>query len=126
MYNKETIRRYILFQLPELALTVFVLYFIKYFYDYPGWIIVVVIFLSILKEVFMFKYTWKSYVAHKKEDYAGVKGKECVARENFAKKGLVTLNGELWQARVSSPVKKGESLIIRDIKGLILIAEKQP
>lgn len=124
MYNKETIRRYILFQIPELALTILILYFIKYFYDFPGWIIALVVLFSVLKDVLMFKYTWKSYVAHKREDYIGIKGKHCVARENFAKKGLVTLNGELWQAQVDTPVKKGETLIIRDVKGLLLVVEK--
>jgi membrane protein implicated in regulation of membrane protease activity len=126
MSNKETIRRYVLFQIPELTLTIFVLYFIKYFYNYPSWIIWLVVFLSILKDVLMFKFTWKAYAVYKKEDHAGVKGKFCVAKEDIVKKGLVSLNGELWKAQVNNPVKKGESLIIRDVKGLLLIAEKLP
>ena len=124
MYNKETIRRYILFQIPELALTIIILVIIKYFYDYPLWILILVIVLSVAKDAFLFRFTWKSYVVHKKEDYAGVKGKYAIAQENFSKAGLVKLNGELWKAAVDSPVKKGEKLIIKDIKGLVLIAEK--
>jgi len=124
MNNKETIRRYILFQIPELALTIIVLYIIKYFYDYPAWIIWLVVFLSIVKDVILYRYTWKSYVVHKKEDYTGVKGKHCIAREDFDKKGLVVLNGELWKVEVNIPVKKGDSLIITDVKGLLLLAEK--
>jgi len=124
MYSKDTIKRYILFQIPELALTIVVLYIIKYFYDYPSWIIWLVVFLSVLKDVTMYKFTWKSYVVHKKEDYAGVRGKHGTAKEDFAQKGLVILNGELWKVEVNVPVKKGDSLIITDVKGLVLIAEK--
>jgi membrane protein implicated in regulation of membrane protease activity len=124
MYNKETIRRYILFQIPEFFLTVIILFIIKYFYDYPLWILILVIVLSVIKDVFLFRFTWKSYVVHKKEDYAGVKGEHAIAQEDFSKTGLVKLNGELWKATVDSPVKKGEKLIIKDINGLVLIAEK--
>lgn len=124
MYNKDTIRRYILFQTPELLLTIFILYLIKYFYDYPSWIIWMVVFLSIIKDVIMYKFTWRSYVVHKKEDYAGVKGRYCIAQSDFSKKGPVILNGEIWRVEVNHPVKKGDRLIIKDMKGLLLIAEK--
>lgn len=124
MYNKNTIKRYILFQIPELTLTIIILYTIKYFFDYPSWIIWLVVILSIAKDMIMYKFTWKSYVVHKKEDYAKVKGKHCTAKEDITKKGLVILNGELWKVEVSNPVKKGDSLIITDVKGLLLVAEK--
>lgn len=126
MYNKDIIRRYILFQIPELSLTIIVLFIIKYFYDYPLWIIVLVVILSILKDAVMFRFTWKSYVVHKKGDYAGLLGQHAVAQADFKQSGLVKINGELWKAEVDLPVKKGEKLIITDVKGLLLIAEKIP
>jgi membrane protein implicated in regulation of membrane protease activity len=124
MYSKNTIRRYILFQIPELVLTIIILFIIKYFYDYPSWIIVLVILLSLLKDAVLFRFTWKSYVVHKKEDYAGVKGKHGVAQGDFSKRGLVRVNGELWKVEVNRPVKKGDKLVITNVKGLLLIAEK--
>ena len=126
MYNKDTIRRYILFQIPELVLTIVILFIIKYFYDFPSWIIGLVVVFSIIKDIILYRYTWTSYVVYGKADHAGVKGKQCTAQEDFDKRGLVKLNGELWKVQVNSPVKKGENLIITDVKGLLLIAEKLP
>ena len=124
MQKKDTIKRYILFQIPELALTIALLYIIKYFYEYPSWILWLVIILSIFKDVILFHYTWRSYIVHPKEDYTGLKGKTCIARENFNKTGLVSVEGEIWKVKVNTSVKKGDALIIRDIKGLVLIVEK--
>ena len=125
MYNKETVRRYILFQIPELALTILILFLIRYFFDYPLWILWLIVFFSIVKDVFLFRFTWKSYVVHKKEDYAGVKGRTCIAQEDITKRGLVKLNGELWKAEVSAPVSKGDVMIVTDVKGLLLMAQKE-
>jgi len=124
MYNRQTIRRYILFQIPELILVILILFILQYFFEFPSWIIIAVVILSIIKDIVMFRFTWKSYVVHKKEDYARVKGKKCIAQQDFEKKGLVKLNGELWRVEVKKPVKKGESLVVTDIKGLLLIADK--
>lgn len=124
MQKKDTIKRYILFQIPELLLTIAILYIIKYFYEFPYWILWLVVTFSILKDIILFNFTWKSYIVHPKEDYTGVKGKLCTARGNFDKSGLVAINGEIWKVRVDMPVKKGDTLIIRDVKGLVLFAEK--
>ena len=124
MHSKEIIRRYILFQIPELALTIVVLFIIRSFFDYPLWILGLVVCFSIVKDIIMFKFTWKSYIVHKKEDYAGVRGKTCTAQEDIFKKGLVKLNGELWKVEVNVPVKKGDTLFVTDVKGLLLIVEK--
>lgn len=124
MQKKDTIKRYILFQIPEFLLTVFILYTIQYFYEYPSWIIWIVLTFSICKDAVLFNYTWKSYIIHKKEDFAGVKGKHCTATSDFKKTGFVALNGELWKVEVEHSVKKGDELIITGIRGLILVAEK--
>jgi membrane protein implicated in regulation of membrane protease activity len=124
MYSKETVRRYILFQIPELSLTILILFIIRYFFDYPLWIVWLVVCFSIIKDVFLYRFTWKSYVVHKKEDYAGVKGRKCIAQEDILKRGIVKLNGELWKVEVNAAVKKGDTLLVTDVKGLLLIAEK--
>jgi len=124
MYSKETVRRYILFQIPELSLTILILFIIRYFFDYPLWILWLIVFFSIVKDFILFRFTWKSYVVHKKEDYAGVKGKKCIAQEDILKRGLVKLNGELWKVEVDAPVRKGDALIVTDVQGLLLLAKK--
>ncbi len=43
-----------------------------------------------------------------------------VAREDFSDQGAVMLEGEIWTARTSEPVKKGQKLRVERIDGLLL------
>jgi len=43
-----------------------------------------------------------------------------VAREDFEDQGEVMLEGEIWTARTSAPVKKGQKLRVERIDGLVL------
>ncbi len=124
MQKKDSIKRYILFQIPELLITFFVLVIIRHFFGFPFWIIIAVIFGAVIKDVIMFHYTWTAYIVHSSEDYANVKGKLCIAVDNFDKTGMVNVNGELWKARTEQPVKKGDELIVQKIDGLELFVEK--
>ncbi|WP_405220370.1 NfeD family protein [Lentisalinibacter sediminis] len=43
-----------------------------------------------------------------------------VAREDFSDQGAVMLEGEIWTARTSEPVKRGQKLRVERIDGLVL------
>jgi membrane-bound serine protease (ClpP class) len=47
-----------------------------------------------------------------------------VAQEDFSEQGLVRIHGELWQAITEQPVRKGQSVPIKAIKGLKLLIGK--
>ena len=47
------------------------------------------------------------------------------ALEDFAAEGWMRIHGETWRVRSSRPVRRGERLRVRDIDGLILIAEPE-
>ena len=124
MQKKDTLKRYILFQIPELLITIFALIIIRYFFIFPLWIVFVVVAGAIIKDIILFHYTWTAYITHNADDYINIIGKLCVAVENFEKKGLVRLNGELWKATSDKPVQKDEVLIIIKITGLELFVKK--
>lgn len=124
MQKKDTVKRYILFQIPELLITLFVLIIIHYFFNFPLWIIFAVITGAIIKDIILFHFTWTAYIVHATEDYANVRGKFCMAVESFEKKGLVNLNGELWKAISEKPVQKDDKLIVSKISGLELFVKK--
>ncbi|KAA3613094.1 MAG: hypothetical protein D8M58_12355 [Calditrichaeota bacterium] len=124
MAKKDTIKRYILFQIPELLVTFLVLIIIHHFLEFPFWIVWVVMAGAIIKDVIMFHYTWTAYIVHSPEDYANVKGKSCIAVEDFEEKGMVSINGELWKARSENPVIKDDKLIVQKIDGLELFVKK--
>jgi membrane protein implicated in regulation of membrane protease activity len=125
MQKKDTVKRYILFQIPEILITFLVLVVVRYFFEFPLWIVFAVTTGAIVKDVIMFHYTWTSYIVHSPEDYANVKGKQCIAMESFEKMGMVRINAELWKAQTAEPVKKNEELVVRKIDGLELFVEKK-
>ena len=47
------------------------------------------------------------------------------AREDFDGEGWMQIRGELWRARASRPVRRGEQLRVRAIEGLVLVAEPE-
>jgi membrane protein implicated in regulation of membrane protease activity len=121
---KKPVVRYILFQLPEIILTILLLQVIYYFYCYPLWIFWIIISAFIIKDIVLFYKTWPAYVVHKEEEFTKIKGKTGIANADFDKTGYLNINGELWKAVVNEPVKKGDSLIVTDVKGLMLKASR--
>ncbi len=55
----------------------------------------------------------------------GLIGKECIAETDISPEGKVFIHGELWNAISEEPVKKGERVIVRGLKGLKMIVEKK-
>jgi len=50
-------------------------------------------------------------------------GATAEALEAFSESGQVRAHGEIWSARVSEPVTRGQSLRIKNIEGLTLEVE---
>jgi membrane-bound serine protease (ClpP class) len=47
-------------------------------------------------------------------------GAPCVAMEDFDQQGLVFIHSEVWKARTTTPMKKGDKARVKTIRGLIL------
>lgn len=124
MQKRKTILRYILFQIPEIALIIFVALIVHHFYPYPFWIFWAVVCGSILKDIFLYNKTWPAYVVHKNEEYSRVIGKTGLALKDINLHGYINIAGELWKVEVATPVKKGDQLIVKGVDGLKLKAEK--
>jgi membrane protein implicated in regulation of membrane protease activity len=122
MQKSKTIKRYILFQIPEFILTIAGLYIIKLFYDYPIWLAVVVLIAAIVKDIILFFRTWRSYIVYEGDNISNIIGKTCTAITDFEKKGKVRLDGEIWNAENvdEKPVEKNKKLLIKGISGLRL------
>lgn len=58
--------------------------------------------------------------------YEGLIGEKGEALESFDKKGSILVHGERWNAMVNEGyVKKGDDVIIQDVKGLTLFVKKR-
>ena len=125
MHKRKTILRYTLFQIPELVLIIIISILIQHFYDYPNWIILLIIGASILKDFLMFNKTWRAYAVHTSEEFSNVIGKTGLAMKDIKDHGYININGELWKVEVNSPVNKGDSLLVKEINGLKLKVKKE-
>ncbi len=52
-------------------------------------------------------------------------GQVGVATTDIAPDGTVKLKGELWRATSEKRIRKGEEVVVKDMKGLVLIVEKR-
>ena len=52
-------------------------------------------------------------------------GQVGVATTDIAPDGMVRLKGELWRATSEKRIREGEEVVVKDVKGLVLIVEKR-
>jgi membrane-bound ClpP family serine protease len=120
--TKETIIRYTLFQIPELAVLVPVMMLISHWITIPAVIFYGIISAWIVKDIILFFYTWKAYIQKKDDMMIGKRG---ITLERIIDKGYITVNGERWIAlnSVESPIEKGQEILVVERKGLSLFVK---
>ena len=96
-------------------------------FEFPVWIGFAVIGIFVLKDIILYFYTWRSYIVPNPEDASLMIGKICTAVSDFKTEGPVRFNAELWKAQLIKPgqVRKGDTLHIKNIKGLKLLVDKE-
>jgi len=52
-------------------------------------------------------------------------GQVGAATTDIAPNGMVRLKGELWRATSEKPIREGDEVVVKDVKGLVLIVEKR-
>lgn len=117
--TKGTIIRYSLFQIPELAILIIAMIWVKHWITVPDKIFYGIISVWILKDVILFFFTWKAYIPEKDDIMIGKKG---ITLERITDTGYITINGEQWNAlnRNVSPIEKGQEILVVERKGLTL------
>ncbi|MDW6005399.1 NfeD family protein [Vibrio mangrovi] len=92
--------------LPELSVSLYLIYSIA--------------LVSAALVIFVLKNVWK---LRKKQVVSGLDslvGSEIRASESFAAHGFLQVRGERWAAVSDEPVKRGETVVIQAVKGLVL------
>jgi len=82
---------------------------------------IIVIIISVL--AFVFLVIRAVFNAHKSQVTTGTEGiigETGTALNNFAKKGKISIHGEIWHAESDSPVKEGDTLIVEEVLGMVL------
>lgn len=118
--------RYGLLQLPAIALLALILLFIQRWVDLPGWIFWGALGAWALKDALLYPFVWRAYDWGRSGAGEAMVGAPGTAKEPIDPSGYVQVRGELWRAQLaegSPPIEKGQTVRVRDVRGLTLVVE---
>ncbi|UCG34657.1 MAG: nodulation protein NfeD [Candidatus Omnitrophota bacterium] len=84
----------------------------------------VIIFLAALT-IFLLKKVISAQLVKSRVGKEGLLAEEGIAQTHIHKQGKVLIHGELWNAYSLEPIKKGEAIIVENIKGLKLLVKRK-
>lgn len=117
--------RYILLQLPGLVLLVLVLIFIQRWALIPAWVFWGSIILWVVKDVVLFRYTWRAYDCDGGDKKVPIEA-QGIVWDRLAPIGYVKVGSELWRAEVagdSPPIESGMNVRVKAVRGFTLLVE---
>ena len=120
------VKRYALFQIPDLAVLSCVLIVIQRWIELPPWLPLVLLSTWVAKDVALFPFLWPAYDTEARGDIRPFVGDEGIAEQRLVPSGFIRVHGELWQARVTREdmcIEKGERVRVLGGDGLILLVE---
>ena len=128
--SKETKRRivlrYALFQIPDIAIFVLILFLLHQWLDLSLWLYIGFVSLWIVKYVIVFTFVWPAYDKPRPGDVKSLIGTEGIAEERLDHSGYIRVHGELWRAEVIGkmiPIEKGQRVLIERVCGLTLLVK---
>ena len=122
-YSLRIIIRYSILQLPELALILALLILVQRWITITLWVLSVIIFLWVIKDIVLFFFTWPSYDWDQKDIMTGKIGE---ALENIDPEGVIIVHGEKWKAVSEEDrivIEKGRKVEVTGRNGLVLMVK---
>ncbi len=113
--------RYVLLNLPELAVVVLILIIIQHWVVLPALLFWSIIGLWIVKDALLFPFVWRAYDWNRSEPSGSMIGAQGLAKQRLAPSGYVRIRGELWRAErlgEGPPIEAGQTVRVEKIKGL--------
>ena len=123
-WSSRIIVRYVLLQLPALAVLIVLLVLVKRWIDLPSWFIWGLIGLWIAKDIALFPLTWRAYEQDRAKAGSSMVGARGIAEERLNPSGYIRVGAELWQAEVvgdAPSIERGEGVRVQGIRGLTLL-----
>ena len=115
--------RYGLLMIPGTTVLVLILIIVQHWVAVPAWLLGLLVFLWIAKEVIMFPFLWRAYDWKQTDDSGSMIGKRGLTTARLAPNGYIKIQGELWRAEImgcDSPIEKGEWVQVKKVEGLKL------
>ena len=127
MFERRVVLKYSLLQLPGLFLFVVFLCVAGHFFPIPGWLVLSLILIWIVKDIVLFPVTWRSY-GPSEGPILSMKGEIGIVLERLAPRGYINVRGERWRAELiegAGSIEEGEKVRIIDVKGLLLLVHPE-
>lgn len=115
--------KYILLQLPGLALFALILLFLQHWVKVPSFLAWGLLVLWVGKDIFLFPFLWRFYDPDQYSDRFRMVGRKGFAMTRLNPDGYVRVQGERWQACIAegrAPVEQGEAICVAAAAGLKL------
>jgi membrane protein implicated in regulation of membrane protease activity len=120
----RTIAKYVLFQLPELAVVCVLTIGARSWVGLPGWAAAGIIAVWLIKDAVMFPFVRIAYQASSSGGAAALVGARGTAQDALRPSGYVRISSELWRAELLSgarAVEPGDRIRVHAIRGLTLL-----
>ncbi len=118
--------KYILFQLPELAVVCVLAIGARSWVALPDWAAAGIITLWVIKDAVMFPFVRIAYQPGSRGGGASLVGARGTAQEPLRPSGYVRISSELWRAELqpgAPPVERGDRIRVLGVHGLTLVVE---
>jgi membrane-bound ClpP family serine protease len=128
-WSGRIVFRYILLQLPGVAVPALLLFAAWKWFDFSLWFVFLGILIFVVKDVVLFPFVWKAYDRDSPVGVEIMQGSTGIAEERIDPEGYVLVRGELWHARVTDSkmiIEKGAYVKVVGGKGLTLLVEADP
>ncbi len=128
-WTLRILAKYLLIQAPSWVLWALVLILVRHWIPFPRWVIPAFVAVWAAKDIIMFRFVWRAYdseIGRRGHPRPGAQG---VVVKELSPEGYVQIDGELWRAqlaRKNRSAAEGQTVWVRDVKGLTLIVEPVP
>jgi membrane protein implicated in regulation of membrane protease activity len=122
----RTIAKYVLFQLPELAVVSLLAIGARSWVGLPDWAAAGIIALWVTKDVVMFPFVRIAYQPGSPGGATSLLDARGTAQDTLQPSGYVRISSELWRAQLrpgSPPVEPGDRVRVLRVHGLTLVVE---
>jgi membrane protein implicated in regulation of membrane protease activity len=113
--------RYVLLNVPELAVLVLILIIIEHWVVLPVWLFWGIIGLWIVKDALLFPFVWRAYDWNRSAQSGSMVGTQGITKQRLAPSGYVRIRGELWRAErigAGPPIEAGQTVRVEKMEGL--------
>ena len=125
-WTTRTVIKYVLLQLPGLALLIATLILARRWVDVPAWLFWGIIAIWMAKDAVLFPLTWRAYDSSRTTHVHSMIGERGTAKDTLSPEGYVWVRGALWKAEVAEgcpPIQDGEEIRVGGTRGLTLLVE---